>query len=245
LIAPTSCSQSGSAIWGRAGAVVDSATGDLLVATGNGRWDGVTNWGDAVLELDANASRLVGNYTPSNTADLNSGDVDVGSTSPVLLGGGLIAQSGKDANIRLLDLSAIRAAGAHQGGERQQIGTPAGAGIFTAPAVWHDGATTWVFAANGGGTAAWTLSANQLQGAWSNHTSGTSPVLAGGLLYVYDLGGSGLHVYNARSGHEVGRFDAGRGHWNSPIVVDGMIALPEGNANDHATTGTLDIYRLP
>ena len=245
LIAPTSCSQSGSAIWGRAGAVVDSATGDIFVATGNGKWDGSTQWGDAVLELDADATRIVGNYTPSNTADLNSGDVDVGSTSPVLLGGGLIAQSGKDATIRVLDLSVIRAPGAHQGGERQSVGTPGGSGVFTAPAVWRNGATTWVFAATGGGTGALTVSGNQLQNAWGNHTSGTSPVVAGGLLYVYDLSGSGLHVYRPETGREIARLDAGRGHWNSPIVVDGMIALPEGNANDHATTGTLNIYRLP
>ena len=35
---------------------------------------------------------------------------------------------------------------------------------------------------------------------------------------------------------------AGSGHWNSPIVADGRIALPEGDANDHATTGVLDIW---
>ena len=35
------------------------------------------------------------------------------------------------------------------------------------------------------------------------------------------------------------------GHWNSPIVVDGKITLPEGNANRHATTGVLDIWSLP
>ncbi len=34
------------------------------------------------------------------------------------------------------------------------------------------------------------------------------------------------------------------GHWNSPIVVDGRIALPEGNSNDHSTSGILDIWRL-
>jgi hypothetical protein len=36
----------------------------------------------------------------------------------------------------------------------------------------------------------------------------------------------------------------GAGHWNSPIVVDGRIALPEGDANDHRTSGVLDIWRL-
>lgn len=35
-IDPSTCAQSGSAIWGRAGAVVDSTTGNIFVATGNG-----------------------------------------------------------------------------------------------------------------------------------------------------------------------------------------------------------------
>jgi hypothetical protein len=38
---------------------------------------------------------------------------------------------------------------------------------------------------------------------------------------------------------------SGGGHWNSPIVVDGRVALPEGDANRHETTGVLDIWRLP
>ncbi|HEX8943134.1 MAG TPA: PQQ-binding-like beta-propeller repeat protein, partial [Gemmatimonadaceae bacterium] len=48
LLDPSSCGESDSAIWGRAGAVVDSATGNIFVATGNALWDGRTNWGDAV-----------------------------------------------------------------------------------------------------------------------------------------------------------------------------------------------------
>ncbi len=242
LIQPQSCSQSGSAIWGRAGAVVDTTTGDLFVATGNGTWDGVTNWGDATLELDANATHLVGNYTPSNTEQLNAGDVDVGSTSPVWLGAGLVAQSGKDGTIRVLVLSATRQTGSHRGGERQSVGL--GAGVFTAPAVWVANGTTWLFVANGSGTAAWTVTGGQLQAAWNNGNHGTSPVVAGGLLYIYDPGG-GLRVYAPASGRQIAQLDAGGGHWNSPIVVDRMIAVPEGDANSHAQSGVLDIYRLP
>ena len=85
LIEPSSCGASDSAIWGRAGAVVDPANGQLLVATGNAPWDGKTNWGDAVLRLSSNATSLLGNYTPTNTDELNSNDVDLGSTSPVVL----------------------------------------------------------------------------------------------------------------------------------------------------------------
>lgn len=48
LLDPHSCRESDSAIWGRAGAVIDTASGAIFVATGNGRWDGRTYWGDAV-----------------------------------------------------------------------------------------------------------------------------------------------------------------------------------------------------
>jgi hypothetical protein len=78
---------------------------------------------------------------------------------------------------------------------------------------------------------------------WQNGTGGTSPVISGGLLYVYKPGG-GLLVYQPDTGQQVASLDAGAGHWNSPIIVDGRIALPEGNANDHNTSGVLNIWRV-
>lgn len=243
LIAPASCSESDAAIWGRAGAVVDTATGALYVATGNGLWDGVTNWGDAVLELDSRAAHLLGNYTPTNTAVLNDRDLDIGSTSPVLLGGGLIAQGGKDGVIRLLDWSAMSGPAPHKGGELQTVPTPGGDRVFTAPAVLRDRSGTTMFVADNGGTAAWTVTGGRLHAAWSNGHGGTSPIVAGGLLFVYDPRG-GLRVYVPATGRLITTLASGGGHWNSPIVVDGRIALPEGNANDHRTSGVFDIWRL-
>jgi len=243
LIEPRSCPASGAAIWGRSGAVVDAASGDIFVATGNGRWNGRTDWGDAAIELDRDATRLVGNYTPSNTEELDAGDRDLGSTSPALLGGGLIAQGGKDGRIRLLSVDRMRGSAAHRGGEVQSVSTPSGGDLFTAPAVLHDKTGTWLFAADNGGTAAWALQSGRLEQKWQNSRAGTSPVIAGGLLYVYDPSG-GLRVYRPDTGHQIATLDCGEGHWNSPIVVDGKIALPEGNANAHRTSGVLDIWRL-
>ena len=244
LLTPADCTQSDAAIWGRAGAVIDTTTGQLYVATGNALWDGVHNWGDATLSLDSLATTMTGNYTPTNTAQLNSTDQDLGSTSPVLLGGGLVAQGGKDGNIRLLDWPSYAGTAPHQGGEAQIVSTPSGTDLFTAPAVWRSGGTTWLFAADNGGTAAWTLGAGQLSQAWKFGNGGTSPVVVDGLVFVYDPGG-GLRVYDPGSGTLITTLACGGGHWNSPIVVDGRIALPEGNANDHRTSGVLDIWRLP
>jgi hypothetical protein len=245
LIAPSQCSQDRSAIWGRAGAVIDSTTGEIYVATGNGLWDGITNWGDAVLRLDSTATDLTANYTPTNTLALNQADQDIGSTSPVLLGGGYVAQGGKDGMLRVLSLTAMAGAAPHQGGETQVVSTPAGTDLFTAPAVLQASTGTSLFIADGGGTAAWAVSSGQLALTWQNGNSGTSPVVAGGLLFVYDPTGGGLRVYQPATGAVVATLACGSGHWNSPIVADGRIALPEESANNHATTGVLDIWRLP
>ena len=217
-------------------------TGRIFVATGNGRWDGQTYWGDATLVLDADAGHLIENQTPTNTDALNANDLDVGSTSPVLLGGEYIAQGGKDGKIRLLDLSQMRGSAPHRGGEVQTVSTPSGAGLFSAPAVLRTDSATWVFVADRGGTAAWMFRARRLQSVWSNQNPGTSPVVAGGVLYVYDPAGR-LRVYDPQTGRMIAGLPCGGGHWNSPIVVDGRILLPEGNANNHEQRGVLDIWR--
>jgi hypothetical protein len=131
-----------------------------------------------------------------------------------------------------------------RGGEVQSVSTPSGGDLFTAPAVLHDKTGTWLFAADNGATAAWILQSGRLEQKWRSSQAGTSPVIAGGLLYVYDPSG-GLRVYQPDTGRQIANLDCGEGHWNSPIVVDGKIALPEGNANAHGTSGVLDIWRLP
>lgn len=243
LMQPSSCSQSGSAIWGRAGAVIDPADGHIFIATGNGDWNGRTDWGDAIIELNGDATEMLGNYTPSNTAELDELDRDLGSSSPVLLGT-LLAQGGKDGKIRLLNLDALAGAGAHQDHELQIVATPSGTDLFSQPAVWQHDGQTWMFAADNGATAAWELQNGALHERWRNGSAGTSPVVADGLLFVYAPEG-GLNIYDAASGRRLATLPCGPGHWNSPIVVDGKIILPEGNANRRATAGVLDIWSLP
>ena len=247
LIVPRTCSESGSAIWARSGVVVDPATGNLIVATGDGRFDGKRFWGDSVLVV-SRAGRLLRNWTPQNQRELEEGDVDLGSTAPALLGSSLAVQSGKDGRLRLLDLRRLNgrsaSAGALTGGELQTLSTPGGDGLFSAPAVWRRGGVTRVFVATGSGTWCYALSGRRLRVVWRSSAGGTSPVVAGGLLYVYGESAGRLSVYRPESGKLVASLAAGAGHWNSPIVTDGRIALTEGDANDHRTSGFLDIYRI-
>jgi hypothetical protein len=112
LIEPSSCPDSDAAIWARAGAVVEPGTGRILVATGNAPYDGKTAWGDSVLELSPDAGELVGSWTPPNQEELNSGDVDLGSTAPALVRGadGRLygVQGGKDGLLRLIDIARMQ-----------------------------------------------------------------------------------------------------------------------------------------
>src|SRR5207248_1565863 len=131
---PPSCAHSDSAIWARSGVVVAPGSGNLLVATGNGAFDGRRNWGDSALMLTRNAGRLLRNWTPRNYASLESGDVDLGSTAPALIAG-FAVQGGKDGKLRLLSFSRLGGRLGATGGELQTVTAPGGADVFTAPAV--------------------------------------------------------------------------------------------------------------
>jgi putative pyrroloquinoline-quinone binding quinoprotein len=246
IIVPSSCPASDSAIWARSGAVVVPGSRDLLVATGNAPFNGRTDWGDSVLRLTPKARSLRQNWTPADQAQLNATDADLGSTAPALLGGGLAVQGGKAAVLDVLDLRALNGtghAGPRLGGQIQQLPAPGGAQVFTAPAVWHHGGATTVFVTTNAGTAAYRVAHRRLSRIWSNGHAGTSPVVAGGLLYVYDPNGA-LRIYRPATGRELAALPAGSGHWNSPVVAGGRIVLGEGNANDHDTSGVLDVWSV-
>jgi outer membrane protein assembly factor BamB len=251
LLDPTTCPVSGPGMWARAGVVVEPGSGRLLVATANGLWNGRNAWADSVLELSPDAGKLIQSYTPANQSHLGLDDLDLGSTAPAILTAHVALQGGKDGKLRLLDLDRLngktRAPG-KLGGELQLLSAPRGREVLTAPAVWHSGGRVWAFVATFSAIAAYRLVAGpkpRLQRAWETGIGGSSPIVAGGLLYVYSPLTGSLNVFNPTSGKRIAQLDAGLGHWNSPIVADGRIALPEGDANRHSSTSVLDIYRLP
>jgi hypothetical protein len=128
------------------------------------------------------------------------------------------------------------------GGELQRLPLPGAGELFTAPAVWHHDGHTTIFIGDEHATAAYVLHRGRLYQARQNDTPGTSPVLAGGLLYVYDPDAGGIDVYRPGSPRPIATLSGLPGHWNSPIVVDGHVIEPEGDANDHDTSGTLEIF---
>jgi len=245
---PSTCPASDSAILSRGGAVVEPGGGRILIDTGNGPWNGTTDFGDSVIELSFPGLELRQSFTPTNQEELNTGDLDLGSSAPVLLGENRVVLAGKDGIMRVLALSRLdghppSGARLHPlGGELQRLSIPGGGQLFTTPAVWQRGGHTTMFIADEHGTAAYVLRHGRLYQAWQNSTAGTSPVMAGGLLYVYEPNGGGIYVYRPSSPRPIAKLPGEPGHWNSPIVVDGHVVEPAGNANDHKLSGTLEIF---
>jgi hypothetical protein len=246
LIVPSTCPASDSAILSRGGAVVEPGGQRILIDTGNGPWNGTTDFGDSVIELTVPGLRVRQSFTPANQEQLNTSDTDLGSSAPALLGQGRIVLAGKDGIMRVLAASRLNghppSSRGRLGGEVQRLSIPGGGELFTVPAVWQHGGHTEMFLADERATAAYVLSHGRLEQLWENGTPGTSPVLAGGLLYVYDPAAGGIEVYSPQSPHPIAKLAGAPGHWNSPIVVDGHVIEPEGDANAHLLKGTLEIF---
>ena len=246
LIVPSSCSASDSAILSRGGAVIEPGGARMLIDTGNGPFNGRTNFGDSVLELSFPGLGLRQSFTPVDQEHLNNSDTDLGSSAPVLLGENRVEVAGKDGIMRVLSLSRLngRSVSAHGllGGEVQSLPLPGGGQLFSAPAVWRRNGHTTMFVGDENATAAYVLRRGRLYRVWQNSTPGTSPVMVGGLLYVYDPSGGRIAVYRPGSPRPIAELPGESGHWNSPIVVDGHVVEPEGNGNDHKLTGTLDLF---
>jgi hypothetical protein len=93
-------------IWmsGRAPAV--DSSGNVYLITGNGDWDGGSNFGESFLKFStaAGAFQLSSYFTPSNWSDLNANDADMGSSGAMLIGNYVVG-GGKLSVIYLLNQS--------------------------------------------------------------------------------------------------------------------------------------------
>ncbi|MDB5076331.1 MAG: PQQ-binding-like beta-propeller repeat protein [Chloroflexi bacterium] len=256
---PNYCTDIMSGVWARGGAIVDTGKGSptqgqLFIATGNGPFNGRTNWGDSVLSLARSPKRITlrDSYTPANQADLNTNDADLGSTTPILLPKQpgrfpwLAVQGGKDNLLRVFNranLSGLHGPG-HIGGELAAVDMPRGGEMLTTGlAVVDRTLRTVVIVTNGNGVSALRVSSDRgkvsLRRLWSVSGEATSPVEANGVLYV--AGNSSLRALDVRTGHVLWSSDSlaasrsiGTIHWQSPIVVNGMIIVPDADGSLYA-----------
>lgn len=93
-------------MWGRAPAV--DARGNVYFMTGNGDWDGSTEFGDSIIGFSSLSSGspmpLLDYFTPSNQGPLNSADLDLGSSGPMMIPGtNLLVGAGKSSILYVMD----------------------------------------------------------------------------------------------------------------------------------------------
>lgn len=251
------CAGVQSAIWARPGVVYDAATNRIYMGTGNGTFLPSSHyWGDSILALTVGAAGANGDpldsYTPTNYQQLQNTDEDLGSTAPAILPApanstvqNLAVQGGKDAKLRLLNLSNLSGQGGpgHTGGEvGTVIGVPQGGQVLTQPAVWVNPAdgNTWVFVANANGISGLKLKLDalnvpQLQPMWQNLNGGTSPIVANGVLFY--VGSANVWALDPINGNVLWHnTQIGSIHWESPIVANGVLYVTDG-------IGKLTAYR--
>ena len=207
------------AVWGTAGPVV-GPNGDLWVSTGNGDagtgdpYDG----SDSVDRLSPDLRRL-DFFAPATWASDNQGDLDLGSTQPVLAAGNTTFIVGKRGTGYLLDSGDLGGIGHQRAAESVCV-------AFGAAAV--DGSTVYEPCLNGGGMAAVSVSARQRQirVLWRG-PAGTngSPVLGGGAVWVtsYSDSGGTLYELNPASGATMNQIaiNVGLPHFSSLSLAGG------------------------
>jgi hypothetical protein len=107
-------------IWLAGQAPAIDASGNIILATANGTYDGTTNWGDSFIKFNSSLT-ILDWATPANQSTLNASDIDLGMR--VLLTGAYIMGTGKDGRWWVLNAAAM---GKLQGGG----GNPAIAQVF-------------------------------------------------------------------------------------------------------------------
>lgn len=93
-------------IWMAGNGLAADGSGNVYFMTGNGDWDGSSNFGESFVKLSSSLS-VLDYMTPSNWATLNSGDTDLGSGRMALIGSSFVMGGGKDGAFWLLNQSAM------------------------------------------------------------------------------------------------------------------------------------------
>jgi outer membrane protein assembly factor BamB len=219
------------AIWGSGnGPVIDSA-GDIWTSTGNG-FGSTFGYQESVVKLDPELN-LLDFWAPVEWPSLDMNDLDLGSSDPVLLPGGLVFQIGKQGVGYLLSAS-------NPGGENAPPLFSASVCNGSCPAsacggswgggVYDDG-VIYVACSNG-------LYALSLNGSKFAPLSGWSvpgdaigpPIVAGGLVWSASYNSGTLYGINPQTGavtysDSLGSFD----HFASPSAAGGRLFVANGD----------------
>lgn len=219
-------------MWATPGAVAPPASpgtpaGTVLVASGNGaeldgRWDG----SDSVIELDAATMARRSVFAPSTWEDDNVKDLDLGSSSPVVVPAQQrVVIAGKRGTVYLLRTPL--------GGIGSEVASIQGCRAFGGAAVV--GSSVLVGCHGDDAVRLLHVSRDGLRWGWTATGIFGTPVVAGNRVHVADRETGDLVVLDLRTGREVSRHHAGRlpnfpsatvsGDWVFVGSLDGVTAF--------------------
>jgi polyvinyl alcohol dehydrogenase (cytochrome) len=178
------------AVWGTAGPVT-GADGTMYVSVGNGEETGTRfDDSDSVTALSPGLRRT-GVFAPTTWADDNAHDLDLGSTQPALLPGGMLLEDGKRGTAYLVSA-------AHLGGVGGQVAQAEVCEAYGAAAV--QGSIVYEPCAQGGLSAVSTAG-NKIRVLWHGPSAAQgSPVIGGGAVWVTDYQGGTLYELDQATG---------------------------------------------
>lgn len=215
------------AIWGPSGPAVDDA-GHVFVATGNGSAavGQPFDHGNAVIELSAALAEQQ-LFAPSNWAQDNESDADLGSTNPVLLPGGLVFIVGKEQTAFLLRAAALGGVGASV--PSVGVCNSRGASAFAA-------GDLYVVCPDDGSIVSVAVGADSLSRRWTWHSpsgGASSPTVARGLVWSIDPDAAVLYGIDPATGST--RFtlplDTGTAeHFAAPAAGEALVVVAGSRA---------------
>ena len=93
----------GAGIWMSGNGPAVDSSGNIYFVTGNGTWDGENDFSETILKTGPSLN-LLDWHTPSDYASLDSGDLDLTSSGPVIVSGtNLLVAGGKDGVLHLVN----------------------------------------------------------------------------------------------------------------------------------------------
>lgn len=93
-------------VWQAGRGLAADRFGNLFIVTGDGEWNGATDFGNSVVELHPRTLTVENYFTPSNWEALFEGDIDLGANGVTLMPGtNLALTGGKQGVVYLLDRS--------------------------------------------------------------------------------------------------------------------------------------------
>jgi hypothetical protein len=212
-------SQRGAGIWAPSGAALDFA-GDLFVATGNGASTEAFDFSNTVIELSPSLQE-VAHFAPTDWAQLNSGDTDLGSVGPMILGHGELFQVGKEGVGYLLNADALGGVGG------QLFSGHVCSSAFGGTAL----AGSIVFVSCTDGLVALNTTSNSFSVLWRGPSYPAGPpIVTSSDVWVVDTSSGELFGYNVHNGSQI--YSARTGsvtRFTTPSTAGGQVLVAAGD----------------